>query len=262
MVEMSNLKANLLGLGLSRIAEIFEEEAARACKIKTSYTEYLSRLIEEEVLLKTERSVNTRIANAKFPMIKTLEGFDFFFQPSVSEVLVKELGGLAFLDKAENIILLGPPGVGKTHLAIGFGIKACAVRKRVLFTRALWLMDELVQALVSHTLAVRLEALSRLDLLVIDELGYLPLDKHRANLFFQLVNRCYEQVSTIVTTNRSFKEWGEVFGDEVIAGAVLDRLLHHSHIIVIQGESYRIKDKKTSGLDLVTKFTDNKNVEK
>jgi len=249
MVELEVLKTNLKQLGLRRVEEIFEAEAKRAAKIKMSYTGYLSRLVEEEVLAKTERSVNARIGMAKFPCLKTIEGFDFSFQPSVSELLIKELAELTFLEKAENIILLGPPGVGKTHLAIGFGLKVCAVRKRVLFTQASDLMDELVAALVARGLSERLTGLSRLDLLIIDELGYLPMDKHRANLFFQLVSRRYEQGSVIITSNKSFDRWGEIFGDEVIAGAVLDRLLHHSHIIAIQGASYRIKDKKTKLVD-------------
>jgi DNA replication protein DnaC len=262
MVELELLKDNLRFLRLPRIEEIFETEAKRAAKVKVSYTAYLSRLIEEEVLAKTERSVNARIAKAKFPMIKTLEGFDYSFQASVSEVLIKELAELSFLARAENIIFLGPPGVGKTHLATGLGLRACAARKRVLFTQAMALMDELVAAVVSHELAGKLETLSRLDLLVIDELGYLPMDKHRANLFFQLVSRRYERGSLIITSNKSFNQWGEIFGDDVIAGAILDRVLHHSHIIAIQGKSYRIKDKKTKSIDRASKSEDNKKVKK
>jgi len=249
MVELDLLKANLRRLTLRRIEEIFEQEAKRAVKLKMSYTGYLSRLVEEEVLAKNERSVNARISKARFPFLKTLESFDFSFQPSISEVLIKELAGLSFLQKAENIVLLGPAGVGKTHLAIGLGMKACAARKRVLFVSALALTDELMAGLVSRELLHKLDILSRLDLLIIDELGYLPMDKGRANLFFQLVSRRYESGSMIITTNRAFNEWGQVFGDDVIAGAILDRVLHHSHIIAIQGESYRIKDKKSKTID-------------
>jgi DNA replication protein DnaC len=247
--ELETLRQNLLFLRLRRMAELYESEAKRAAKIKSSYTAYLNRLIEEEVLAKTERSVNTRVNKARFPGLKTIESFDFGFQPSISEVLVKELATLAFVQAAENIVLLGPPGVGKTHLAIGLGFKACAARKKVLFASALSLMDELLAALVSRSLGNRLEILSRLDLLIIDELGYLPMDTQRANLFFQLVCQRYEKGSIIVTSNKTFNQWGEVFGDDVIASAILDRLLHHCHIIPIQGESYRIKDKKTKTID-------------
>lgn len=253
MVELDLLKANLGRLTLRRIGEIFEQEAKRAAKIKMSYTGYLARLVEEEVLAKNERSVNARISKARFPFLKTLESFDFSFQASISEVLIKELAELSFLQKAENIVLLGPAGVGKTHLAIGLGLKACAARKRVLFVSALALTDELMAGLVSRELGTKLEVLSRLDLLIIDELGYLPMDKQRANLFFQLVSRRYESGSVIITTNRAFNEWGEIFGDDVIAGAILDRVLHHSHIIAIQGASYRIKDKKAKTIDAGSK---------
>lgn len=249
MIELEGVRTHLKSLGLLRMGEIFEEEAQRAAKVKASYTGYLGRLVEEEALAKTERSVNARIAKARFPMIKTLEGFDFSFQPSVGEVMVKELAELSFLERAENVIFLGPPGVGKTHLAIGLGIKACAARKRVLWTSAIVLLDELVAASAIRGLGARLDVLSRLDLLIVDELGYLPMDKQRANLFFQLVSRRYERGAMVITSNKTFNQWGEIFGDDVIAGAILDRVLHHSHIIAIQGESYRIKDKKAKSVD-------------
>lgn len=249
MNETDELREHLLRLKLSRIAELYETEANRAAQMKLSYTGYLNRLVAEELLAKTDRSIQCRLKNARFPGLKTIEGFDFAFQTSVNELQVKELAELGFLDRAENVILLGPPGVGKTHLAIGLGVKACMMRKSVSFVSALGLLDDLTAAAAIKGLATRLDQLSRLDLLIIDELGYLPMDKVRANLFFQLVNRCYERTSIIISTNRAFKQWGEVLSDDVIAGAVLDRLLHHGHIIAIQGESYRIRGKLSPSLD-------------
>ena len=249
MNETDELREHLLRLNLTRIAELYEVEANQAVQMKLSYSGYLNRLVTEELLAKTDRSIQYRLKNARFPGLKTIEGFDFAFQTSVNELQVKELAELGFLSRAENVILLGPPGVGKTHLAIGLGVKACMMRKSVSFVSALGLLDDLAAAAAIKGLATRLDQLSRLDLLIVDELGYLPMDKVRANLFFQLVNRCYERTSIVISTNRSFKQWGEVLSDDVIAGAVLDRLLHHGHIIAIQGESYRIRGKLNQSLD-------------
>jgi DNA replication protein DnaC len=222
---------------------MFEDEANKASKGQMSYTAFLARLVDEEVTSKTDRSVNARIAKARFPAIKTLESFDFSFQPSLPATRIKELAELGFIEHADNVLLVGPTGTGKTHLSIALGIKACNQRKRVLFTGAMSLLDQMVAATVSRTLGTMLETLGRLDLLIIDELGYMPIDTHRSNLFFQVVSRRYEKGAIILTTNKPFDRWGEMFGDDVIASAILDRLLHHSHIIAINGPSYRIKDK-------------------
>jgi len=250
MGETQRLKEQLKRLSLHAICESFEDEAKKAAKTKLSYTGYLAKLIEEETLAKTERSINARVAKAKFPAMRTIESFDFSFQPSLEEGLIRELAELSFIEKAENILFLGPPGVGKTHLAIALGLKACEARKRVLFTQAGTFLDELLASVIDHSIATRLNTLGRLDLLIIDELGYMPMEKQKANLFFQLVSKCYERGSIILTTNKSFDQWGTVFGDEVIASAILDRLLHHCYIIPINGPSYRTKDKcKHSSLD-------------
>jgi len=243
--DVERLRGNLKRLGLHAIADLFEREAQKAAKAKQSYVGFLDHLVDEELARKADRSVNARIVRARFPTIKTLEGFQFEFQPSIPAALIRELAELGFLARAENLVLVGAPGTGKTHLSLALGIRACAAHKRVLFRSVADLLDELTAATVDHTLGARLATLGGLDLLILDELGYLPMDPRRANLFFQLISRLYEHGSIILTTNKPFEEWGTVFGgDEVIAGAVLDRLLHHCHVVAINGPSYRTKDKR------------------
>ena len=182
---------------------------------------------------------------AGFPVMKHLEAFDFSFQPKLDDKLIRELAGLNFLNESKNILFLGPPGVGKTHLAIALGLKACQVRKRVLFYTAEALTQMLAADDISGNLQKRLVSLARIDLLIIDELGYLELSKKTATLFFQLVSKRYERGSIIITSNKSFEEWGEIFQDEVVAAAILDRLLHHSYTFYIQGNSYRMKNVRS-----------------
>lgn len=243
--DLERLRQNCKRLSLHTMAAIVEPAAQKAAKTKQSYVGFLDHLLDEELAAKSDRSVNARIARARFPVLKTLEQFDFAFQPTIPAPLVRELAELGFLERAEALVLCGPPGVGKSHLAIALGLRACAAHKRVMFRSVTDMLDELIAATVDHTLVGRLNAISRLQLLVLDELGYLPMDARRANLFFQLISRLYERGSIILTTNKPFEEWGSVFGgDEVIAGAVLDRLLHHSHVIAINGPSYRTKEKR------------------
>ena len=245
--EEGTLKGQRIKLGLYTMAASFEAEADRAAKDETPYAAYLARLIELELADKADRSVNARIARARFPVLRTLEEFDFAFQPGLPAARVRELANLAFLDHATNVLFIGGPGVGKTHLAIALAMKACAARRSVLFSSAADLLDELVAADVSHSLGKLLAHLRRLDLLVVDELGYLPMDGRRANLFFQLVAARYTRGSLLITSNVAFDGWGKLFGDDVIASAILDRLLHLSEIFAINGPSYRLKDKLGSG---------------
>ena len=243
MGELAKLEEQLKRLGLQTMATTLEAEVDKAAKSQTSYSAFLQRLVEEELAAKTDRSINARIAKAHFRMVRTLESFEFSGQPQLSVALVKELARLDFLERAENVVAVGPPGTGKSHLLIALGLKACEARKRVLYAYAPDFLEQLVAATVDGSLGRRLRDLQRLDYLIVDKLGYLPMEARQAKLFFQVVNTRYERGSIGLTTNKPFDQWGDIFGDDVIAAAILDRLLHHSHILVTQGPSYRMKDK-------------------
>ena len=232
-------------LSLSSISQTYETLAIEATTSKISYQEYLYKLLQQQIIDRVDRSVNTKIKKAGFPYIAKLEEFDFTFQPKINEKLLRELATLNFLDNAYNVAFIGPPGVGKTHLAIALGLEATKQRRRVLFITAQELTTQLVAAKQSNTLIDYLEKISRIELLIIDEIGYLNIQKDSASLFFQLISKRYEKSSTIITSNKPFEEWGEIFGDDVIASAILDRLLHHSYPFLIQGKSYRMRNLTT-----------------
>jgi DNA replication protein DnaC len=219
-----------------------------AGKQEFSYSDFLDRILEEEVLAKQEKNISLRTAMARFPYQKSLELFDFKFQPSVDPKQIRELCACRYIENGENVVILGPPGVGKTHLAVALGLKAIAQGYRTLFTTAAGLITTLAKAYHENRQEERLKTYTVPRFLIVDEIGYLPIDRQGANLFFQLVSRRYERGSMILTSNQRFGNWGEIFGDQVLATAILDRVLHHSVTINIKGESYRLKEKRKSGL--------------
>lgn len=231
------LKENLMRLKLARMDEILDATIALAEADKMSYLSFLDRLFEEEVAAKEKRRIDMAMRMAGLPSGKTIEEYDFTFHPHLDKKTVMELFDLTFLPKHENVIFLGPPGVGKTHLAISLAVKACGHGFKVLYTT----MDALIARLKESQSKVKPYLTA--SLVIVDEAGYLPVNAHEAYLFFQFVSARYEKASTIMTSNKSFMDWQELFGDQVIASAILDRLLHHCRVVNIKGHSYRLKDK-------------------
>jgi len=233
---------------LEHLAGQIDAVCEQAAKRDLDFKGFLTEALTTEWRGRSLKAMETRLKFARFPWIKTLEQFDFEFQPSIDRKIVRELAGTSFVERAENVVLLGPPGVGKTHLAVALGVKAVEAGYSVLFLTLETLMARLNRARHENRLERILQQLVYPKVLILDEVGYLPLSRDEASLFFRLLARRYERASLILTSNKSFLDWGEIFNDQVLATAILDRLLHHATTINIKGESYRLREKRKAGL--------------
>nr|WP_313311838.1 IS21-like element helper ATPase IstB [Dietzia maris] len=240
---ISRITAAAERLKLPHTAAGAADAAARAEQAQLGYLDFLDQLLEDEVTHRESGRFRNALKLSGLPHHKTLEDFDFAFQPGVDARRLKDLAAMEFVERKANVALLGPPGGGKTHIAVALAVTACRAGHSIYYTTLDDLVRKLRKADSLGTLPKQLASLARPSLLVIDEVGYLPLNRAEANMFFQLVSRRYEKGSTVITSNKTFAEWGTVLGDEVLATAILDRFLHHCEVIAINGPSYRLKDR-------------------
>lgn len=240
----SSLFKDLRNLKLSGIAKTLEVRNEQAIKEKLSYMEFLELLIEDELANRKDNSYKKRFQKAHFPFTKTLEEYDFNFQPTLNRQEIYNLATCEFIRKKENVVFIGPPGTGKTHLSISIGIKALQQGYKVIFTTVSDMMSALFESKADNSYAQKLKYYLSSDLLILDELGFRKLNEHIVDQFYEIISQRYEKGSLIITSNKTFDEWGNIFWDSILASAILDRIVHHCHLVLIKGESYRMREQK------------------
>jgi DNA replication protein DnaC len=239
----STLFKDLRNLKLSGIAKTLEVRNEQAIREKLSYMEFLELLIEDELANRKDNSYKKRFQKAHFPFTKTLEEYDFNFQPTLNRQEIYNLATCEFIRKKENVVFIGPPGTGKTHLSISIGIKALQQGYKVIFTTVSDMMSALFESKADNSYAQKLKYYLSSDLLILDELGFRKLNEHIVDQFYEIISQRYEKGSLIITSNKTFDEWGNIFWDSILASAILDRIVHHCHLVLIKGESFRMREQ-------------------